>query len=92
MLLAQEAFLSQSPGSSERAAALYRAAAAHGSAVAEYNLGLFYEDGIGVPGDYAEAAAWYRRAIANHDPTLRSLAARGLINVTTAQSQKAAEN
>jgi TPR repeat protein len=30
--------------------------------LAQYNLGLMYGKGWGVPQDYAEAAKWYRRA------------------------------
>ena len=29
---------------------------------AQYNLGLMYYNGEGVPRDYAEAATWFRRA------------------------------
>ena len=82
--LAQRAFLAQSP---ERAAELYRAAAAHGSAVAEYNLGVFYEKGLGVPADRTQAEAWYRRAVNNRDPAVRTLASTGLASVTAKPSQ-----
>ena len=30
---------------------------------AQFNLGLMYDKGQGVPQDYVEAAKWYRRAI-----------------------------
>ncbi|MDC1231360.1 sel1 repeat family protein [Octadecabacter sp.] len=33
-----------------------------GYAAAQYNLGLMYKNGNGVPQDYAEAARWYRLA------------------------------
>ena len=89
VLLAQEMFLSQSPGSAERAAQLYRAAAAHGSAVAEYNLGVFYEKGLGVAADRTQAESWYRRAMNNHDAALRLLASTGLANVTATSPQVA---
>ena len=36
--------------------------AEQGRAVAQYNLGLMYDNGYGVPQDYAEAAKWYRLA------------------------------
>jgi tetratricopeptide (TPR) repeat protein len=40
----------------------YRKAADQGSASTQFNLGLMYAQGQGVPQDYAEAAKWYRRA------------------------------
>jgi hypothetical protein len=49
------------------AALLWRAAAARGDAIAQYNLGVLYERGIGVEADIAKAKAWYERAAArNH--------------------------
>ena len=33
-----------------------------GDVVAQYNLGVMYDTGEGVPKDYAEAAKWYRKA------------------------------
>ena len=36
--------------------------AEQGDASAQYNLGLTYDNGIGVPQDFAEAVQWYRRA------------------------------
>lgn len=39
-----------------------RARAEVGDAQAEYNLGLMYDTGRGVPQDYAEAVRWYRLA------------------------------
>ena len=40
----------------------YRLAADQGYAYAQYNLGVMYENGQGVPQDYAEAVRWYRLA------------------------------
>ena len=40
----------------------FRPLAEQGDAVAQYNLGLMYNDGEGVPQDYAEAVKWYRLA------------------------------
>ena len=40
----------------------YRLAAEQGDAVAQYNLGVMYDNGQGVPQDYAEAVKWYRLA------------------------------
>jgi len=34
-----------------------------GDASAQYNLGLMYDNGQGVPEDYAEAVRWYRLAV-----------------------------
>ena len=39
-----------------------RTLATGGDAAAQYNLGLIYEEGSGVPRDYAEAVRWYRKA------------------------------
>lgn len=40
----------------------FKAAADQGNANAEYDLGLMYQKGQGVPKNYAEAAEWYRKA------------------------------
>lgn len=40
----------------------FRDLAAEGSATAQYNLGLMYEQGLGVPKDMAKAEEWYLRA------------------------------
>jgi len=40
----------------------WRKAADQGYTIAQYNLGTMYENGEGVPKDYAEAASWYRNA------------------------------
>ena len=39
-----------------------RKAAEQGLAEAQFNLGCAYDNGEGVPQDYAQSAAWYRRA------------------------------
>jgi uncharacterized protein len=39
-----------------------KAAAEQGDAVAQYNLGVMYEKGEGVPENDAEAVKWYRKA------------------------------
>ena len=44
------------------AAKEWRTVADQGSAAAQYNLGLLYLDGKGVPQNDAEAANWFRRA------------------------------
>ncbi len=40
----------------------YRKAAEQGVADAQFNLGLMYGNGHGVPQDYARAVKWYRKA------------------------------
>jgi TPR repeat protein len=40
----------------------YRKAAEQGLPEAQFNLGLMYDKGQGVPQDYAEAVKWYRKA------------------------------
>jgi TPR repeat protein len=40
----------------------WRPEADEGDAPTQYNVGLLYFDGHGVPQDYAEAAKWFRRA------------------------------
>ena len=42
----------------------YRSAALKSDAVAQFNLGLMYENGQGAAQDYAEAARWYKLAAA----------------------------
>src|ERR1035437_6669866 len=41
---------------------LMRPLAEQGDAVAQHNLGVIYENGLGVPQNYAEAVKWYRLA------------------------------
>jgi hypothetical protein len=41
---------------------LWRPLAEQGIAAAQYDLGLIYHNGQGVPRDYAEAMSWYRKA------------------------------
>ena len=40
----------------------YRLAAEQGNASAQYNLGVMYQNGQGVPQDYKTAVKWYRLA------------------------------
>ena len=40
----------------------WRQAAEEGSSLAQFNLGLVYKWGSGVPKDYAQAVMWYRKA------------------------------
>ena len=41
---------------------LYRPLADQGHVLAQYNLGVMYANGQGVPQDYAQAVSWYRKA------------------------------
>ena len=41
---------------------LFRPLAEQGYALAQFNLGLMYANGQGVPQDYAAAVSWYRKA------------------------------
>jgi len=47
---------------------LMKPLAEQGDAQAQYNLGLLYANGQGVPQDYAEAAKWYRKAAESKQP------------------------
>ena len=49
-------------GDYEQAAKLYSPLAKKGNAEAQYNLGVMYRAGRGVPQDYKEARKWYRLA------------------------------
>lgn len=44
------------------AARWYRAAAAQGRALAQFRLGLFYQDGLGIRRDLEQASSWYLKA------------------------------
>lgn len=46
---------------------LLRVAAEQGSAAAQFNLGVLYENGDGVERDLAEALRWYRKAAEQND-------------------------
>jgi uncharacterized protein len=56
---ASEAFSRGDYGSAYR---LIKPFAEQGLPVAQFNLGVLYENGFGVPQDYAEAVKWYRKA------------------------------
>jgi TPR repeat protein len=49
-------------GDYETALRLIRPLAEQGDAKAQYNLGIMYDNGVGVPQDYVEAVKWYRMA------------------------------
>ncbi|MEI8376492.1 MAG: hypothetical protein WCJ35_27055 [Planctomycetota bacterium] len=45
----------------------FRKAARRGDAGAQYNLGVCFRDGLGVPQDNVEAAIWFRNAAEQGD-------------------------
>lgn len=55
-------------GDHETALRLIRPLADQGLSSAQYNLGVMYEHGEGLPQDYAEAAKWYRKAAEQGHP------------------------
>lgn len=57
-----ESAAAKSRGDYATALAEFKAAADQGDAVAQYNLGLMYYNGQGVPRDDQLAAAWFRKA------------------------------
>lgn len=54
----------------------FREAAAQGHAKAQFELGLMYEQGDGVPKDPNESAKWYRKALAQGHELARKALAR----------------
>ncbi len=46
----------------------YRKAAEQGEVTAQYNLGVMYDNGQGVPQDYAQAHMWYNLAASRFPP------------------------
>src|SRR5258708_1935052 len=49
-------------GDDPTAMRLFRPFADEGDADAQFNLGLMYTDGLGVPRDYSEAVKWFQKA------------------------------
>jgi len=58
----QDGLAAYEQGDYLNAARFYRVAAQQKDAGAQFNLGLMYDVGRGVPRDHAEAARWYRLA------------------------------
>ena len=58
----EDAISAYERGDYAEAARWYRRAAAQGHTGGQFNLGLLYTNGEGVPQDYAEAVKWYRLA------------------------------
>jgi localization factor PodJL len=79
------------------AARWYQAAAAQGLAPAEFRLGLFYQNGLGIPRDLDAASSWYLKAAQQGNVSamynLALLAANGKPDYPTAARwfKKAAE-
>ena len=61
----EDALAAYDKGDYATALRLWRPFANQGYAAAQNNLGFMYEKGEGVPQDYAQALAWYRKAVAN---------------------------
>ena len=64
---AEEADSAYQRGDYALAAQLLRSRAEQGNAHAQYNLGLMYHDGQGIPQDYQMALKWYRKAAEQGD-------------------------
>lgn len=47
---------------------LLKPMAEEGNHIAQYNLGVMYERGLGAPQDYGQASAWYRKAAEQGNP------------------------
>ena len=58
----EDAVMAYGRGDYATAMQLFRPLADQGNAIAQFNLGVMYQDGKGVPQDYVEAIKWYRRA------------------------------
>ena len=59
-------------GDYAKALTFIRPLAANGNAAAQYNLGVLYYKGQGVPQNYVEAASWFRLAAAQGHPTAQN--------------------
>ncbi len=72
---AQSRLLLRGSAEMARAAELFRHAAEQGDALAQYDLGYCYENGLGTPVDPLQAFRWYRRSAAEaREAGLRALA------------------
>jgi TPR repeat protein len=72
------------------AARIIRPQAEQGNADAQYNLGLFYDNGLGVPQNRVRAYMWLSLAAAQgreNAATLRSLTARRMTPAQIAEAQ-----
>ena len=71
-----EGFAAYERGDYETALREWEPLAEHGLAEAQYNLGVMYSKGQGVPRDDAEAVKWYRMAAAQGYARARAVANR----------------
>jgi TPR repeat protein len=72
---------------------LIRPLAEQGDASAQYNLGVFYDNGLGVPQDYVSALMWLNLSAAQGKEgaaTFRDLVARLMTPAQIAEAQKLA--
>jgi uncharacterized protein len=72
---------------------LIRPLAAQGDANAQYNLGVFYDNGLGVPQDKVRAYMWFNLSAAQGREgaaAFRDLIARRMTPVQVAEAQKLA--
>ncbi len=67
IITASGAWAQCNPVSGAQNIATLKQQAIHGKAEAQCSLGAMYEDGKGVPQDYAQAALWYRKAAEQGD-------------------------
>jgi hypothetical protein len=75
------------------AARIIRPLAEHGDANAQYNLGVFYDNGLGVPQDKVKAYVWLSLAAAQGREgasAVRDLMARRMSPAQIAEAQKLA--
>jgi TPR repeat protein len=80
-------------GDYETAARLFLPLAEQGDAAAQYNLGVMYGKGQGVPRDDVLAYMWFNLAAAQGDPNgkgLRDLVAKSMTREQIAEAQKLA--
>ena len=55
-----------------KAVRFYQESAEHGSADAQYSIGVMYQHGLGVSRDYSEAEKWFRKAEAQGNTAARN--------------------
>ncbi len=67
----------------------FRVLAEQGDAIAQYNLGLMYANGRGVPRDYVQARMWFNLAAAQDNETARTLRDKLAKKMTPAQLDEA---
>ncbi len=68
-----EGFAAYKRGDYEPALREFRPLAKQGFAGAQFNLGLMYKNGRGVPQDYVQAVRWYRKAAEQGDAVAQSI-------------------